>query len=79
MTITASPINGTPPGAAHRADRDRRQRQGHAELDAPASDGGEAITAYEVFRGTLGGTETLLTSGGCSDLAAVLTCAPTPG
>jgi PKD repeat protein len=44
---------------------------------APSSDGGAAITAYEVFRGTSSGTETDLTSGNCSDLAAVLTCTDT--
>ena len=44
---------------------------------APSSDGGEAITAYEVFRGTSSGTETYLTSGGCSNLGAVLTCTDT--
>jgi hypothetical protein len=41
---------------------------------APASNGGVNITSYQVYRGTTSGSETPLTSGGCSGLGAVLTC-----
>ena len=42
---------------------------------APSSNGGTAITSYKVYRGTTSGEETLLLSGGCSGLGAVLSCA----
>jgi hypothetical protein len=35
------------------------------------------ITNYRVYRGTASGNETLLTSGGCSNLGAVLSCTDT--
>jgi hypothetical protein len=35
------------------------------------------ITSYRVYRGTSSGSETLLTSGGCSGLGAVLSCTDT--
>jgi hypothetical protein len=41
---------------------------------APASDGGSAVLSYNVFRSTTAGGETLVTSGGCSNLGNVLTC-----
>src|SRR5205814_1653221 len=40
----------------------------------PSNTGGENITSYKVYRGTSSGTETLLTSGGCSGLGAVTSC-----
>lgn len=40
----------------------------------PINDGGAPITSYVVYRGTSSGTETLVTTGGCSGLGAVLTC-----
>ncbi|MBV9381924.1 MAG: fibronectin type III domain-containing protein [Streptosporangiaceae bacterium] len=43
----------------------------------PASNGGVNITSYRVYRGTSSGTETLLTSGGCSGLGAVTSCTDT--
>jgi hypothetical protein len=45
---------------------------------APASTGGQTLTAYTVYRGTSSGTETKLTSGGCSGLSGTtLTCTDT--
>jgi hypothetical protein len=44
---------------------------------APSSNGGSAITSDKVYRGSSSGTETLLTSGGCSSLGAVLSCTDT--
>jgi hypothetical protein len=44
---------------------------------APGSNGGSAITSYKVYRGTTTGTETLLTTGGCSGLGSVLSCTDT--
>ena len=44
---------------------------------APASNGGVNITSYRVYRGTSSGGETLLTTGGCNGLGAVLSCTDT--
>lgn len=53
---------------------------GNAQLilnwTAPANNG-SAITSYKVYRGTSSGGESLLSSGGCSGLASVLTCTDT--
>lgn len=40
----------------------------------PANPGDSPITGYRVFRGTISGGETLLLTGGCSGLGAVLSC-----
>jgi PKD repeat protein len=77
VTIVASPINGTVPGAPQSVTAKAGSRQITLNWQAPANDGGEAVNAYEVFRGTSSGTETLVTSGGCSNLGAVLTCTDT--
>ena len=45
---------------------------------APSSTGGETLTKYSVYRSTTSGTETLLTSGPCSNVSATaLTCTDT--
>ncbi len=77
VQITASPINGTVPGAPQNLTATAGNGQITLNWQAPASDGGEQINAYEVFRGTSSGTETYLTSGGCSNLGDVLTCTDT--
>ena len=74
VTITASPIAGTVPGAPTGVTATGGNAKIALQWTAPSSDGGEAITSYEVYRGTSSGTETYLTSGGCSNLGAVLTC-----
>jgi hypothetical protein len=46
---------------------------------APASNGGAAISSYVVFRGTQGGlgNQSVVTSGGCANLGATLSCTDT--
>lgn len=77
VTVTASPINGTVPSAPQNVTAAAGNGQVTLSWQAPANDGGEQVNAYEVFRGTTSGTETLVTSGGCSSLGAVLTCTDT--
>ncbi len=74
VSITASPIAGTPPGAPTGLTATPGNGQASLSWTAPASNGGVSITSYRVYRGTSSGTETLLTSGGCSGLGAVLSC-----
>lgn len=45
--------------------------------NAPASDGGSAITGYRVFRGTLSGSESFVTTGGCANPGVALSCTDT--
>jgi len=74
VSVTASPIAGTPPGAPTGLTATAGNAQASLSWTAPASNGGVAITSYKVYRGTSSGGETLLTSGGCSNLGAVLSC-----
>jgi PKD repeat protein len=77
VTITASPIAGTVPGAPTGLTGTAGNSQVSLSWTPPASNGGENITSYHVYRGTSSGTETLLTSGGCSGLGAVTSCTDT--
>jgi PKD repeat protein len=74
VTINAWPVGGTIPGAPTNVTASAGSGEIILHWEAPASDGGHAVTAYEVFRGTSSGTETFVTSGACSNLGAVLTC-----
>ena len=74
VTITASPIAGTPPGAPTGLTATAGTGQVSLSWTAPSSNGGVNITSYRMYRGTSSGSETLLTSGGCSSLGNVLTC-----
>ena len=74
VSVTASPIAGTPPGAPTGLTATPGNGQASLSWTAPASNGGVAITSYKVYRGTSSGSETLLTTGGCSNLGAVLSC-----
>jgi len=77
VTITASPIAATVPGAPTGLTATGGTGQVSLSWQAPASNGGENITSYKVYRGTSSGTETLLTSGGCSGLSTGLSCTDT--
>jgi PKD repeat protein len=77
VTVTASPVMGTAPGAPTGLTGTAGNGQVALSWTAPASNGGVNITSYRVYRGTSSGTETLLTSGGCSGLGAVTSCTDT--
>jgi PKD repeat protein len=77
VSITASPIAGTPPGAPTGATATAGNGQVALSWTPPASNGGVDITSYKVYRGTSSGSETLLTSGGCSGLGVVVSCTDT--
>lgn len=77
VTITVSPIAGTPPGAPIALTAAAGNALVSLSWAAPASNGGVAITSYRLYRSTSPGTETLLTAGGCSTLGAVLSCTDT--
>jgi len=74
VTITATPIAGTAPGAPTGLTATAGTGQVSLSWTPPASNGGVNITSYRVYRSTSSGTETLLTSGGCSGLGAVTSC-----
>ena len=74
VSITASPIAGTPPSAPTGLAASAGNAQASLSWVTPANNGGVAITSYKVYRGTSAGTETLLTSGGCGGLGAVTSC-----
>ena len=74
VSITASPVQGTPPGGPTGLTGTAGTGQVALSWTAPSSNGGVNITSYRVYRGTSSGSETLLTSGGCSNLGSVLTC-----
>jgi len=77
VTITAAPIQGTVPGAPTGLTASAGNGQVSLSWTPPASNGGVNITSYRVYRGTASGSETLLTTGGCSGLGAVTSCTDT--
>jgi PKD repeat protein len=77
VTITASPIAGTPPGPPTGLTATPGNAQVTLHWTAPTNNGGVNITGYRVYRGTTSGGETLVTTGGCSGLGNVLTCVDT--
>ena len=77
LTVTATPVQGTVPGPPQNLTATPGNGQITLKWQAPASNGGVNITSYKVYRGLSPGSETLLTSGGCSSLPAVLTCTDT--
>ncbi|AUG76152.1 PKD repeat-containing protein [Kitasatospora sp. MMS16-BH015] len=77
VSVTASPIAATPPGAPTGLTGTAGTGQVALNWTAPANTGGENVTSYKVYRGTASGGETLLTSGGCSGLGAVTSCTDT--
>nr|WP_223297675.1 fibronectin type III domain-containing protein [Catenulispora acidiphila] len=69
---------GTPPSAPQNLTAAAGTNQVTLNWQAPASSGGENITKYSVYRGTSSGTESLVTSGGCSGVSgSTLTCTDT--
>ena len=77
VTITASPIAATVPGAPTGLTATGGTGQVSLSWTPPSNTGGENITSYKVYRSTTSGTETALTSGGCSGLGAVTSCTDT--
>jgi PKD repeat protein len=77
VPISATPLMASPPGAPTGLSAGAGNGQVTLNWTAPSSNGGQAITNYRVYRGTSSGSETLLTSGGCGNLGAVLTCTDT--
>ena len=77
VQVTASPIAGAPPGAPTGLTATGGNGQVTLNWTAPADNGGVNITNYRVYRGTASGGETLLTTGGCGGLGAVLSCTDT--
>jgi PKD repeat protein len=74
VSVTGSPIAGTPPGAPTGLTATPGTGQVSLSWQAPSSNGGVNITSYRVYRGTSSGNETLVTSGGCSNLGITLSC-----
>src|SRR5262249_19752380 len=70
VTITASPIAGTPPDAPTGLTGTPGNAKVTLNWTAPANNGGVTITSYRVYRSTTSGTETLLTAGGGPTLPA---------
>jgi PKD repeat protein len=77
VTVTASPVAGTAPGPPTGLSATAGSAQVTLKWVAPSNNGGVNVTAYRVYRGTASGGETLLTTGGCSGLGSVLSCADT--
>jgi len=77
VPISATPLQGAPPGPPTGLSGAAGNGQVTLNWTAPASNGGQEITNYRVYRGTSSGSETLLTTGGCANLAVVLTCTDT--
>jgi PKD repeat protein len=74
VTIAADPVQGEAPGPPTGLTATAGNGQVSLSWTPPASNGGVNITSYRVYRGTSSGSETLLTSGGCSGLGAVTSC-----
>ncbi len=74
VTLTASPIAGTPPDPPTGLAATPGSGQVSLAWSAPANNGGVAITSYRVYRSTASGAETLLTTGGCSGLGTTPNC-----
>ena len=78
VSVTASPVASTPPGPPTGVTATPGNAQVTLNWTAPANTGGQTLTAFSVYRGTSSGTETKLTSGGCSGLSGTtLTCTDT--
>jgi PKD repeat protein len=78
VSLTASPVASTPPAAPTGLTAGAGNGQVTLNWTAPTNTGGQALTAYTVYRGTTSGSETKLSTGGCSSLSgSTLTCTDT--
>ncbi|HEY3732807.1 MAG TPA: PKD domain-containing protein [Streptosporangiaceae bacterium] len=77
VTISATPVQGAPPSPPQNLTATAGSGKVTLNWQVPATNGGVNITSYKVYRGLTSGSETLLTSGGCGGLGAVLTCTDT--
>ena len=78
VSVTADPVGSVPPSAPQNLTAAGGTNQVTLNWQAPSSTGGQTLTKYSVYRGTSSGTESLLTSGGCSGLSGTtLTCTDT--
>jgi len=75
--VNSTPTGPALPGAPQTLQASPGNGQNFLGWQAPASNGGSAITSYKVFRGTNSSNETLVTSGGCANLGMVLACTDT--
>jgi PKD repeat protein len=73
VSITASPIAGTPPGPPTGLTAAPGNGQVSLSWTPPVNNGGVAISGYKVYRGTTSGGETLVTTGGCSAVSGTAT------
>ena len=78
VAITADPIASSPPGPPTGLVASAGTNQVTLSWTAPSNTGGQALSAYSVYRGTSSGTETKLTAGGCAGLSpSSVTCTDT--
>ena len=78
VAVTADPVGSVTPSAPQNLTATPGTNQVTLNWQAPSSTGGETLTKYSVYRGTSSGTESLVTSGGCSGLSGTtLTCTDT--
>src|SRR5215467_10339564 len=77
VSISATPIAGTPPGPPTGLTGSPGNGQVSLRWTAPANNGGVNISSYRVYRGRTSGGETLVTTAGCSGLGAVTSCTDT--
>lgn len=73
VAITADPLASTPPGAPPGLVATAGTNQISLSWAPPSNTGGQSLTAYTVYRGTSSGSETKVTSGGCSGLSGTTT------
>jgi PKD repeat protein len=73
VSISATPIAGTPPGPPTGLTATPGNGQVALSWTPPANNGGVAISGYKVYRGTTSGGETPVTTGGCSAVGGTTT------
>ena len=75
--LSTSAAAATIPSAPQNLQSSAGSGQNYLGWNAPSSNGGSTITNYRVFRGTSSSNQTIVTSGGCANLSAVLACTDT--